>query len=95
LEKTAIKNNFSKMKNKIAKVGALGTAFLASAMSAFAQVTYSAQSATTTNLFGSIVADLTTVLLTVVGSVIGLAVVLVGIGYGWRKLKGKVFGKAF
>jgi len=63
---------------------------------AMAQVpAYSSQSATTTSIFNSIAADLSTTLLVVVVAVISLAVLLVGIGYGWRKLKSKVFGKAF
>jgi len=83
---------FSKMK-KLAIV-ALGSSVLP--ILAFAQVpTYQSQSATTTSIFNSIAGDLTTTLLAVVVSVISLAVLMVGIGYGCRKLKGKVFGKAF
>lgn len=62
---------------------------------AWAQVTYVDQNATTTTLFAAFLQDLTTVFLYVIGGVIGLAVLTVGIGYGWRKLKAKVFGKGF
>jgi len=82
------------MRSNLIKVGVLASAALAP-FASFAEVVYTSQSGTTTALVGAITADLSTVLLYVVSAVIALAVVLVGIGYGWRKLKSKVFGKAF
>jgi len=62
---------------------------------ASAQVTYESQVSTTTEFIGLMTADILTTVLYAVGSVLGIAVLLVGVGYAWRKLKSKAVGKAF
>lgn len=56
---------------------------------------YESQLATTTALVQAIGFDLRDTAIMVVGVVLGIAVLLVGVGYAWRKLKSKAVGKAF
>lgn len=58
-------------------------------------IEYTSQLATTTQLIGEISADLLSTVGIAIGSVLGIAVLLVGVGYAWRKLKQKAVGKAF
>lgn len=65
------------------------------ASQASADITYTSQIATTTALVGAIGGDLLQTVSMAIGVVLGIAVLLVGIGYAWRKLKSKAVGKAF
>jgi len=57
--------------------------------------TYVAQNATSTTIANAFVADLTTMTLSAIVVVIGLAALLVGIGYAWRKVTRKATGGKF
>lgn len=56
---------------------------------------YTSQIATTTEIVGNIGADLLQTATMAIGVVLGIAVLLVGVGYAWRKLKSKAVGRAF
>lgn len=56
---------------------------------------YTSQIATTTQVVQDIAADVTTTVIVTVGLVLAVAVLLVGIGFGWRKLQKYVTGKRF
>lgn len=56
---------------------------------------YDSQISTTTTIVGSIGADLLQTATMAIGVVLGIAVLLVGVGYAWRKLKSKAVGRAF
>lgn len=57
--------------------------------------TYVTQAASTTPIITAFVGDLTVIVVTAVVAVIGLAAILVGLGYGWRKLTKKATGGKF
>lgn len=57
--------------------------------------TWVTQNATTTFLMGEITSDTLLALTTAIGIVVGIALVLAGVGYTWRKLKSKAIGRNF
>jgi len=56
---------------------------------------YTSQLSTTTTIVGNIGGDLLQTATMAIGVVLGIAVLLVGVGYAWRKLKSKAVGRAF
>ena len=56
---------------------------------------YTSQIATTSELVSAIGAGLLQTAVMAIGVVLGIAVLLVGVGYAWRKLKSKAVGRAF
>lgn len=56
---------------------------------------YESQLATTTEIVGAIGSDLLATAVMAIGVVLGIAVLLVGVGYAWRKLKSKAVGRSF
>jgi len=56
---------------------------------------YESQLATTTEIVGLIGGDILSTVIMAVGVVLGIAVLLVGIGFAWRKLKSKAVGRGF
>jgi len=58
-------------------------------------IEYTSQVATTTALLQQIGGDLLTTVGIAIGIVLGIAVFIVGVGFGWRKLKQKAVGKGF
>jgi len=58
-------------------------------------MSYESQLATTTALIQAVGLDLLQTALIAVGVVLGIAVLLVGIGYTWRKLRSKATGGKF
>lgn len=56
---------------------------------------YTSQTATTTQLIGDITADGLQVIVIAIGIVLGIAVLLAGVGYTWRKLRSKAIGRNF
>jgi len=51
--------------------------------------------ASTTAALGDTFSDIGTVLVYAIPVILTAAAALIGLGYGWRKLKSKVTGKAF
>lgn len=56
---------------------------------------YTSQTATTTALIGDITADGLQVIVIAIGIILGIAVLLAGVGYTWRKLRSKAIGRNF
>jgi len=56
---------------------------------------YTSHVASTTALIGAISADLLTTVGIAVSATLSIAVLLVGVGFAWRKLKQKAVGKGF
>jgi len=56
---------------------------------------YVSQSATTTQVVQDITNDATLTVIIVIGLVLAVAVMLAGIGFGWRKLRQYVIGRKF
>jgi len=56
---------------------------------------YTSQLATTTTIVGNIGSDLLSTATMAIGVVLGIAVLLVGVGFAWRKLKSKAVGRGF
>jgi len=51
--------------------------------------------ASTTGLLTDVFSDVGTVMAFVIPAIVGIAVALLGLGFGWRQLKSKVTGKKF
>jgi len=70
----------------VAVFASVGTLF--SASFAHAQIAYESQLATTTALFQEVGGDLLQTALIILGIVLGIAVLIFGVKWGWKKLKG-------
>jgi len=83
------------MKNLIYRVGQMVSGMITAVAAvfapalAFADITYQTQLATTTALFGAIAGDLLQTAVVIIGLVMGIAVFIFLVFWGWRKLKSK------
>jgi len=68
---------------------------LAVASPASADINYTSQISTSTALVGAISADLLQTTVYSIGAVLGIAVLMVAVGFAWRKLTQKVTGRKF
>lgn len=57
------------------------------------KMNYVSQSATSTALIGAVNSDVLTQVLYSVGSVLAIAVLLLGIGFAWKKLQQRAVGR--
>jgi len=78
-------------KNSFGRIAAVVTAavapVLAFAGQTFADIVYESQISTTTSLFQSVAGDLLRTALVILGLVLGIAVLIFSVKWGWRKLK--------
>jgi hypothetical protein len=58
-------------------------------------ITYTSQLSTTTSLFTSMLGDVTSTVGFVIAGVLGVAIFILGVGYGFKKLKKYALGKGF